>query len=85
MNDSCYNLWFPFTFIFPGGWPLIGLPGDGTPWSINDTQFMREKLLGSPAFFTLSVEIDPLDTSNFVMAVSDVPAHACIHSSAYKS
>ena len=58
-------------FIFySGGWPLIGLPGDGTPWDINGTQFMMEKLLGSPAFVDVSVKENFLNASLNLITVS---------------
>ena len=36
----------------------MGIPGDGTDWSINSTQFIREKLLGSDAFYSFNVGFD---------------------------
>ncbi|CAI7997216.1 Phosphate-regulating neutral endopeptidase PHEX, partial [Geodia barretti] len=41
-----------------GGWSLVNIPGDGTVWSVNSSQFIREKMTGSDAFYSLSVGFD---------------------------
>ena len=41
----------------PGGWALLN-SSNGTEWSLNGEQFLQEKLLGSPAFFSMSVGLD---------------------------
>jgi predicted metalloendopeptidase len=38
-----------------GGWSLLDIPGDGTQWGINSIQFIREKMLGSDAFYSLNI------------------------------
>eukprot|EP00731_Ephydatia_muelleri_P000105 Em0001g105a len=40
-----------------GGWALLN-SSNGTEWSLNGEQFLQEKLLGSPAFFSMSVGLD---------------------------
>ena len=41
-----------------GGWSLLNIPGDGTTWGINSTQFIKEKRVGNPAFYSISLEPD---------------------------
>lgn len=48
-----------------GGWPVLGLPNDETPWSINGSQFMMEKMLRSPAFFGFQVMGDLRDANRY--------------------
>ena len=45
-------------FYYAGGWSLVGIPGDGTVWSVNSSQFIREKLTKSDAFYSISVGCD---------------------------
>ena len=49
--------------IYTGGWPLINMHNNGTQWSLNGEQFIQEKLLGSPAFFALTVYVSPTDVA----------------------
>ena len=41
-----------------------------TLWSINSTEFIMEKLLGSPAFFSLYVDVDDKNSSVSVLKVN---------------
>lgn len=56
-----------------GGWSLVNIPneeGQYPPWDISGTQFQMEKLLGSSAFFQISVGPDPEDSSRYILEVS---------------
>lgn len=60
-----------------GGWDLVGIPpsseldsGNGSQWSINGTEFLFEKLFGSSAFFSLSVQVDDKNSSLNVLTLS---------------
>ena len=48
-----------------GGWPLINISDGGTQWSLNGEQFIQEKLLGSPAFFDLALDVSPTDRTKY--------------------
>ena len=52
----------------PGGWSLVGIPGDGTMWSVNSSQFIRGKLIGSEAFYSLSAGFE-VETLMFTLEV----------------
>jgi len=49
-----------------GGWSLLN-GASGTEWDINGTQFQREKLFSSPAFFALYVDIDDKNSSQYIL------------------
>ena len=49
-------------FTCSGGWPLLNI-SDGTKWSLNGEQFIQEKLLNSPAFFSIDQYISQTDRS----------------------
>ena len=51
--------------ISTGGWPLINISDGGTQWSLNGEQFIQEKLLGSPAFFDLALDVSPTDRTKY--------------------
>ena len=51
-----------------GGWALLGSRND-IEWSLNGEQFLQEKLLGSPAFFSMSVGPDPNGGSKLCLTV----------------
>lgn len=53
---------------FSGGWSVINVPGDGTVWGLNSDQFIREKRLGSEAFYGLVIDVDDA-FSNFILKV----------------
>ena len=55
-----------YTYIIVGGWSLVNIPGDGSVWGINSTQFIREKALGSPAFYSLTVDINDAVTGYYL-------------------
>ena len=38
-------------------------------WDINDKLFLVEKILGSPAFFTVGVTVDDKNSSNYIIVV----------------
>ena len=40
------------------------------PWDLNGEAFLKEKMYDSPAFFTLSVEMDEMKPSEFIIYVS---------------
>ena len=53
-----------------GGWSL--LRGESsTTWSINGESFVKERLFSSSAFFSLSVDVVPLNTTRYALAVSN--------------
>ena len=49
-----------------GGWSVVDIPGDDTVWGINSDQFIRGKMLGSEAFY--SINIYPL--TGYILEVS---------------
>ena len=51
-----------------GGWALVGISSN-TTWSINDESYLMEKLYGSNAFFSSTVQADPRNTSQNVYCV----------------
>ena len=55
-------------YVITGGWSVVNIPGDGTEWGINSTQFIREKTWGSEAFYSLSIGINDAVTE-FTLAV----------------
>ena len=55
--------------VFEGGWSLVHIPGDGSTWSINSTQFVQEKMVQSPAFYAVEVKINDSNSSNYVLEV----------------
>ncbi len=48
---------------------MAGVPST-TEWSLNGDQFVKEKLLGSIAFFSLSVDMDIRDSSRYMIWAS---------------
>ena len=38
-------------------------------WNINSTEFLSEKKLGSPAFFTIDITIDDKNSSQYILEV----------------
>ena len=47
---------------------MVNITGDGTVWGINSVQFIREKKLGSNAFY--SINISPDDSlTNYILEV----------------
>jgi endothelin-converting enzyme len=60
-----------------GGWDLVGIPPSSdldieaySSWSINSSEFILEKLVGSRAFFSLSVDVDDKNSSVSVLTLS---------------
>ena len=56
---------------------MVGIPPSSdldieaySPWSINSSEFVLEKLVGSPAFFSLYVNVDDKNSSVNVLTVS---------------
>ena len=41
-----------------GGWSLVNISGDGSEWGLNSIQFIREKMLGSKAFYNLFIDVN---------------------------
>ena len=54
---------------FTGGWSLIGVRETGT-WNVNGEQFIKEKLLGSSAFYDFGVEPDSKDSTKQLLQVT---------------
>lgn len=50
----------------------MDIPGDGTEWTINGTQFQREKMYGSQAFYFLTVGVDLKNSSRNTLMVAIV-------------
>ena len=74
-----------YTFI--GGWDVVGIPPSSdlnieaySSWSINSSEFVLEKLVGSPAFFSLYVDVDDKNSSVNVLTVSHAlaPIGMCV-------
>ena len=54
--------------INTGGWGLLN--GSTTSnWKINSAEFLSEKRLGSPAFFTMDITIDDKNSSQYILEV----------------
>jgi predicted metalloendopeptidase len=51
-----------------GGWSLLDIPGDGTQWGINSIQFIREKMLGSDAFYSINISPNGYLT-NYILVI----------------
>jgi predicted metalloendopeptidase len=51
-----------------GGWSLLDIPGDGTQWGINSIQFIREKMLGSNAFYSINLFPNG-DLTNYILVI----------------
>ena len=47
---------------------MVNIPGDGTEWTINSFQFVREKMLGSNAFYSINIYPNGLLT-NYILEV----------------
>ena len=47
---------------------MLDIPGDGTVWGINSVQFIREKMLGSDAFYSINIIPNGLLT-NYILEV----------------
>ena len=48
---------------------MADIPGDGSEWNINGSQFIRAKMQGSEAFYSIDLGIDH-DSGLFVLLVS---------------
>ena len=48
---------------------MAGIPGDGTTWELNGSQFIRAKRGGNTAFYGLSVGLDD-EALQFTLVVS---------------
>ena len=46
----------------------MDIPVDGTQWGINSIQFIREKMLGSNAFYSINISPDG-DLTNHILVV----------------
>ena len=55
--------------VYVGGWNLVGIVGNVSQWNVNNTQFVDEKIAGSPAFFSLYVDVDDKNSSVYVLQV----------------
>ena len=58
-----------------GGWSLLN-GHKRSHWSMNDVNFLLEKTLGSPAFFTVDIAIDDKNSSQYILEVC-ITAHVC--------
>lgn len=57
VDHDIWSLWR--NVVLPtGGWSVINVPGDGTVWGLNSTQFIREKMFNSGAFYSLTVTVE---------------------------
>ena len=57
-----------YNLSYIGGWTLLSASNESA-WDINGTSFMVEKILGSPAFFTVDVNVDDKNSSNYIIEV----------------
>ena len=57
-----------FFVLHTGGWSLVNIPGDGM-WSVNSSQFIREKLMGNNAFYRF-IPFMNVDTREYMLLVS---------------
>ena len=62
--------------LYTGGWSLVNISGDGTVWSVNSSQFIREKLTGSKAFYSLSIGHDD-EARKYSLVVSVKRSNKC--------
>lgn len=51
-----------------GGWSLLNSNDSG--WSINGRDFVKERYLGSTAFFAFDLNIESQNSSRFILVVS---------------
>ena len=47
---------------------MVNIPGDDSEWGINSDQFIREKMLGSNAFYSINIYPNGLLT-NYILDV----------------
>ena len=68
-----------YLILRTGGWSLVNISGDGTVWSVNSSQFIREKMTGSDAFYSLSVGFDE-DARQYSLVVSkETLSYLCVY------
>lgn len=53
---------------YSGGWGLLN-GSSSSKWNINSDEFMKDKALGSPAFFTVDIAIDDKNSSQYILEV----------------
>ena len=41
---------------------MVNINGDGSAWGLNSMQFIKEKMLRSPAFYSIHIDVDDLQT-----------------------
>ena len=66
---NLHVLWTECNHVHVGGWDLVGIVGYGSQWNVNNIQFIFEKIVGSPAFFSLYVDVDDKNSSVYVLQV----------------
>ena len=71
-----------FLYMYSGGWSVLNIPGDGTEWGINSTQFIREKTLGSLAFYSINV-IPNGDLTKYILEVLYIHINIIVHTMSY--
>ena len=71
-NAKYTNKWYTLeqSACAVGGWSLLR-GENSTTWSFNGESFVKERLLSSSAFFSLSVEVDALNSTRYSLAVSN--------------
>ena len=57
---------------------MLNITGDGTAWGINSAQFIKEKRVGNPAFYSISLEPDNSLTELIIAVHPDILHCACI-------
>ena len=55
------------SLFFTGGWSIIDIPGP--TWNINSSDFLTQKLLGNPAFFSVGIDPDGEDSTRLLLQV----------------
>ena len=51
---------------------MVNINGDGSAWGLNSMQFIKEKMLRSPAFYSIYIGVDDLQT--YILEVN-MPIH----------
>ena len=58
-----------YILLYSGGWGLLN-GSNSSNWNMNSDSFMKDKSLGSPAFFTVDITIDDKNSSQYILEVS---------------
>ena len=49
----------------------MNIRGDGSEWGLNSMQFIKEKMLQSPAFYSINIDVD--DNMIYILEVKIYP------------